>query len=86
MYERFQELRAKFDGFVDKIEDRITTFVEQLAEDIPPVGLLILFVNMSIANVEAVRAFLYIFQFVEDAFNRGVSAFNATSTFFDTVG
>ena len=41
---------------------------------------------MSIANVEAVRAFLYIFQFVEDAFNRGVSAFNATSTFFDTVG
>ena len=82
MFERFQELRAKVDGFIDKIEDRIT----QLAEDIPPLGLLIIFINMSIANVDAVRAFLYIFQFVEDAFNRGVSAFNATSTFFDTVG
>ena len=86
MFERFQEFREKVDGFIDKIVDRITKFVEQLAEDIPPLGLLILFINMSIANVEAVRAFLYIFQFVEDAFNRGVSAFNETTTFFDTVG
>ena len=85
MYERFQEFREKVDGFIDKIENRITKFVEQLAEDIPPLGLLILFINMSIANVEAVRAFLY-FQFLEDAFNRGVLAFNVTSTFFDMVG
>ena len=74
------------DKIIDDFEERITAIVEQLAEDIPPLGLLILFINMSIAQVEAVRAFLYVFQFVEDAFERSISAFNATTTFFDTVG
>ena len=86
MYERFQRVREKVDEIVNKIENRVTEIVEQLAEDIPPLGILILFINMIVAIVEAVRSVLYIFQFVEDAFDRGVSAFNATSSFIDTVG
>ena len=86
MYERFQKFRSKIDEFVDDIEELLTELVEQLAEDIPPLGFLILFINMVVAIVEAIRSFLYIFQFVEDAFERGVSAFNATSVFIDRVG
>ena len=82
----FQEIRKKLDDIRKFFEKIITNFVEQLAEDYPLFGLLIIFTNMNIANVEAVRAILFIFNFVDDAVERSISAFNATTTFLDAIG
>ena len=86
LYERLQRIQKRVDAFIDAIEAFLSELVDQLSSDYPLLGQIIKFTNMNIAIVEAIRSFIYIFQFVNTAINSGISAFEATNVFFDNIG
>ena len=86
LYERLQRIQKRADAFIDAIEAFLSELVDQLSSDYPLLGQIIKFTNMNIAIVEAIRSFIYIFQFVNTAINSGISAFEATNVFFDNIG
>ena len=81
IYNVYEDISDFFDGIVDQIED----FVDQLREDFKPLDILIIFVEMNLANYEVYRSLTQVFSFIEAFLRAIVSSYNKINAFLSSV-